>query len=102
MKTVMVRYKVKADRVDENRTYIGNVFDALNKSRPNGLHYASFQLPDGVSFVHVAAVDNADGHDPLADLQQFKEFIADIGERCDEPPQATVLDTVGDYRLVSA
>jgi hypothetical protein len=97
----MVRYKVKADRVDENRAFVARVFDALQDSRPEGLRYASFQAPDGVSFIHVASVNTQDGENPLAKLQPFKDFIADIRDRCDEPPEATELSLVGNYNLVA-
>ena len=100
MKAVMVRYKVKADRVEENRGFIERVFAALAQSRPQGLRYASFRLPDGVSFVHLAAVDRAGGENPLQATPEFQAFIADIGARCDEPPQAVDLELVGNYRLV--
>ena len=99
MKTVMVRYKVKAERAEENRGYIERVFAALAKNRPQGLRYASFCLPDGVSFVHLAAV-NAVGENPLQATPEFQAFVADIGARCDEPPQAVELELVGNYRLV--
>ena len=102
MKSVMVRYKVKADRVDENRAYIERVFEALEQSQPDGLRYASFRLPDGVSFVHVASVDTKDGENPLSNTPAFKEFVAEIRERCDEPPAAVDLELVGNYRLVEA
>ena len=102
MRNVMVRYKVKSDRVEENRDFVVRMFDALNAARPEGLRYACFQLPDGVSFVHIASIDDANGHDPLREFQPFKEFVADIRERCDEPPNPTPLTPVGDYRLISA
>lgn len=101
MRTVMVRYKVKPDRVDENRGYIERVFKALEQDQPDGLRYASFCLPDGVSFVHVATVDTTDGENPLSNTPAFQAFIADIKDRCDEPPAATELDLVGNYRLVA-
>ena len=102
MNTVMVRYQVKPDRVEENRAYIAPVFDALNATRPAGLRYASFQMPDGVSFVHMVTVSTDDGESPLAKLQPFKDFVADIGARCDVPPEITELSLVGNYKLVGA
>jgi len=102
MSTVMVRYKVKADRVEENRGYIERVFEALKQNQPNGLRYASFCQPDGVSFVHIATVDTKDGENPLSSTPEFQAFVADIKDRCDEPPAATNLDLVGNYNLVGA
>ncbi len=47
MKRLMVRYKVKADRVAENERYVRQVFEQLERDRPAGLRYASFKLEDG-------------------------------------------------------
>ena len=37
MKTVMVRYKTKPERSDENADYIRAVFDELSDANPEGL-----------------------------------------------------------------
>jgi hypothetical protein len=99
MKYVMVRYKVKADRAAENERYVRAVFTELERERPEGLHYATFQLADGVSFVHLAAIDRADGSNPLTALAAFGEFTARIRERCEEPPVSAELDRVGAYQM---
>ena len=54
MRRVMVRYKVKPDRVAENEALVRAVYDELARTQPDGLRYATFRLDDGVSFVHVA------------------------------------------------
>jgi hypothetical protein len=41
MKRMMVRYKVKPDRVAENERSIVSVFEQLNRAQPIGLRYAS-------------------------------------------------------------
>ena len=97
MKRVMVRYRVKPERVGENEELIGAVFAELQRSAPEGLRYASFKQDDGVSFVHIVSIE-AD-HNPLPDLPAFKAFTADIRERCDEPPVAVDLSEVGSYNM---
>jgi hypothetical protein len=97
MKRVMVRYKVKADRVAENERYIAGVFAQLERVRPPGLRYATFKLADGVSFVHIASHDAVDGRNPLTELPAFKAFLAEIRHRCEEPPSATDWVEVGSY-----
>ena len=57
MRQVMVRYKVKPDRVAENEELVRAVYDELERVAPAGLRYATFRLDDGVSFVHLAIVD---------------------------------------------
>jgi hypothetical protein len=99
MKRVMVRYKVKADRVGENEAFIKAVFEQLRKDAPAGLRYASFKQPDGVSFVHMVSIETTDGSNPLGDTAAFKAFTADIKARCDEPPVAVELDEVGSYQF---
>jgi hypothetical protein len=99
MKQMMVRYKVKADRVAENERYITSVFEQLKREQPAGLHYASFKLDDGVSFMHIVALETTDGSNPLAALSAFKAFTAEIGDRCEEPPVGVDLQEVGAYAV---
>jgi hypothetical protein len=99
MKTTMVRYKVKPDRVAENEELVRAVYEELAHTRPAGLHYATFRLEDGVSFMHVASVETENEQSPLLQVEAFRRFTANVGERCDEPPVATTIDAVGAYRL---
>lgn len=99
MRRVMVKYKVKADRAAENERYIKAVFAQLERDQPPGLRYASFKLDDGLGFVHVASIEAADGQNPLLALQAFKDFAAQIQDRCDEPPVTTTLSEIGSYRF---
>ena len=102
MKRLMVRYKVKADRVAENERYIAKVFEQLKREQPSGLRYASFKLDDGVSFVHLVSQESEDGRNPLGELAAFKEFTAGIRDRCTEPPVAAELREVGSFRFFGA
>ena len=98
MNRVLVRYKVKQDKAQENIEYIQNVFKALESNKPDGLRYVSFKLDDGVSFVHIASIETDSGDNPLQALEEFKQFVGDIKSRCEEPPVATPIETVGQYR----
>lgn len=99
MRRIMVRYKVKPDQAGENEAYVKKVFEQLKREQPSGLRYASFKLPDGVSFVHLVSLETPDGSNPLGELQAFKDFTAKIKDRCDEPPVAAELAEVGVYRV---
>lgn len=99
MKRVMVRYKLKADRVEENTQLVKAIFAELKSKQPEGLHYASFGLPDGVSFVHIASIETADGKNPLSMTAAFPLFTKDIKDRCEEPPVAMDLTEVDSYRF---
>ena len=99
MRQVIVRYKVKRDRAAENEELVRAVYDELHDTRPEGLRYATFQLDDGVSFVHIASVEGADGRNPLAEVKAFRRFQENVNERCDEPPVATDMRAIGSYRV---
>jgi hypothetical protein len=99
MRQVMVRYKVKPDRAAENVELVRAVYDELERTDPTGLRYATFQLDDGVSFVHLASTDTADGHNPLSDSKAFGRFQENIGDRCDEAPIVTELREIGSFRV---
>src|SRR4026209_2492522 len=96
MASSMVRYKVQPDRADENESLVKAVYEQLNRERPEGLHYATFRLPDGVSFMHVVFESDQPGR-ILNAVAAFKAFVEDIGSRSEEPPVATELTVIGSY-----
>jgi hypothetical protein len=95
MTRVMVRYKVKPEQVARNEELVRAVYAELHRDDPNGLRYATFKLPDGVTFVHLADT-NGEGT-PLTGLAAFQAFQADLRERCDEPPVLSELSKVGSF-----
>ena len=97
LKWAMVRYKVKEDKADENKSYIEAVFEQLKRDTVSGINYASFRLADGVSFVHIAGYEEALGSNPLGQLAAFKTFTSAIQDRCVEPPAAVELQEMGFY-----
>ena len=99
MKRMMVRYKLKADRAEENEQYVRAVFEQLKSVRPAGLRYATFKLDDGLSFVHLVSHEADDGANPLGELPAFKAFVAGIRERCEESPVTVELNEIGSYRF---
>jgi hypothetical protein len=99
MKQVMVRYTTRPDRAEENAQLIREVFESLRKTAPAGITYASYRLDDGVSFVHIASIDDP-ANNPLQSLAAFKAFTAGIKERCDVAPVTSVLHEVGRYSEV--
>jgi hypothetical protein len=95
---VVVRYKVKPERVEEHEALIRNVFADLAKTRPDGLAYQALKLEDGLSFVHVATVSTSDGKNPLTALASFQAFTANIDDRCDETPVSSTVTAIGAWR----
>jgi L-rhamnose mutarotase len=99
MNQVIVRYTLKPDRVAENVELVRAVYDELERTKPAGLRYATFQLDDGVSFVHVAVNETDSARSPLTELAAFQEFQREIADRCEEQPQASAVRQVGAYRF---
>src|SRR5713101_5614895 len=93
----MVRYKVKPDQVAANEQLVREVYEELAREDPDGFHYGTFKLEDGVSFVHIASQEGE--QNPLAGIAAFQRFQENIRERCDEPPVVAVLDEVGSFRF---
>ena len=97
MRRVVVRYRVRAERVAEHEGLLRDVFAELAHVRPDGLAYRAMKLEDGVSFLHVATVATADGRNPLTALRAFQAFTASIGDRCEERPVSSPATTLGAY-----
>jgi hypothetical protein len=91
----VVRYTTRPDTADENEQLIKAVFAQLAEQRPEGLRYVAIRLDDGVSFVHVAVLE--DEHNPLAGLPSFGEFLSAINERCADGPTPASGTVVGAY-----
>jgi hypothetical protein len=100
-KTVIVRYKTKADRGDENEGLVRQIFDELADAAPDGVRYTALRLDDGVSFIHIATIEALDGPNPILTLPAFVRFQEKLAQRCEEPPAGQGATTVGSYRAAS-
>lgn len=101
--TKVVRYRTNPGDAAENARLIREVFAELAADPPGGLRYSSYQLDDGVSFVHVAVLDD-ETRNPLLDSAAFAKFQAGIKDRCAEGPvaaDATVIGAYGEQKLTS-
>jgi hypothetical protein len=100
MSAVLVRYRVKPGRAEENAELVRAVYAELAALRPPGFRYSTFVLEDRVTFLHLAITE--DGHDtPLQQLPAFRRFLAEIAERCEAQPHTTRLPVrVGSYPLL--
>ncbi len=91
----VVRYTTRPGSADENEKLIKAVFAQLTEQLPEGLRYVAIRLEDGVGFMHVAVLE--DGHNPLAALPAFGEFVSAIKERCTSGPTSVNGTVVGAY-----
>jgi hypothetical protein len=99
MGTVIVRYKLWPDRVEENERLVRAVYEQLHRERPEGVHYATVKLPDGVTFMHLV-FDVETTSRALNQLDAFKAFSAEVASRCEEPPVPMELTVIGSYDLI--
>ncbi len=99
MRNVIVRYKVKPGRLEEHVGLVRSVFEELREKRPEDTRYAAVQGQDGLSFIHIASLEVAEGSNPITALASFRAFQMDIAARCDELPSSTEVTVVGDYGL---
>jgi len=97
-RTLVVRYETAPDRAEENQRLIEKVFAELTERSPSDFGYASLQLEDGVTFVHIVRDPGTSGF-ALTDLPAFQEFTAAIGDRCTVQPLALGATVVGEYGL---
>ena len=97
MKTIMVRYKTAEAHAETNAALVRAVFEELRARAPAGVRYTTYRLADGVSFVHIATVDDGGGENPIASLPAFQAFQRGIKERCVELPVLTEMSAVGSY-----
>jgi hypothetical protein len=94
---VVVRYRTKPDRSEENQRLVQAVFAELADTRPEGLRYTTLRLADG-TFLHIAEVD-AEANS-LNEVAAFAAFLENIAERCEpgegpNPQPATVVGVYG-------
>jgi hypothetical protein len=77
---------------------VRDVFAELDATDAGGLRYAVFRLDDGVTFIHLAVVE--DGANPLASSPAFARFQSGIADRCVEGPVPAVASVIGDHGLL--
>jgi hypothetical protein len=95
METVLIRYRVKRDHLEQNLQLLHAVYEELDKAQPSGLRWVTYQLEDEVSFIDIVGGDG----DPsdLAHLPAFQHFRSTLDGRCDEPPTMTEVREIGSF-----
>jgi hypothetical protein len=101
MEKTIVHYKLKPGKVEENEKLVQAVYQELHEQAPEAFSYATYKLPDGVSFVHIA-INNTNEKSPLSGLAAFKAFQAGIKDRCDEQPVVSAATEIGSYGFAFA
>jgi hypothetical protein len=100
MKRNLVRYTITAGKVAENEMLVKAVYTQLHETKIEGFHYTTFKLADGVTFIHIAFADNEETNKVFSNLSAFKNFQANIKDRCEEPPVVTSITEIGSYNFI--
>jgi hypothetical protein len=96
MRHTMVNYTVNPGREDENATLVRAVFEELAQTRPEGLRYAVFYLPDSRQFIHLYTDEGSTSG--LQELASFQAFVTGAEDRHEQPAAFTQPELIGDYR----
>ena len=99
MERLMVTYKVKADRVEENEQLVKAVYEGLRQINDPDIHYATFKLNDGQTFVHIASFALMDKQPILTESKPFKTFQEKLKDRCETPPDPQKLNEIATYNF---
>ena len=96
MRHTLVSYTVKPGREAENTAFVRAVFEELAETRPGGLRYAVFHLPDSRQFIHLYTDEGSSSG--VQGLDSFKAFVAGAKDRHEDPATVTQSELIGDYR----
>jgi len=93
---MLVRYRAKPEKIDENERLIGSVFRELHAKAPKDVRYLVLRLSDG-TFCHLVE----DGSKTVASLDAFAAFRRGGEERRLDEPQQLEVSVVGNYRMLA-
>jgi hypothetical protein len=97
MQQRLIRYRTKPDQAAANAELVRAVYAELHRTRPDGFRYATLQLDDQVTFIHI--VQSERDPSPILAVKAFGEFQAGIMDRCDQPPVQQAFTEIGSYRF---
>ncbi len=96
MRHTIVTYTVKPGREEENAALVRAVFEELADTRPAGLRYAVFYLPDQRQFMHLYTDEGSTSG--VQELASFQAFVTGATDRHEQPATVTQPELIGDYR----
>jgi hypothetical protein len=95
---MMIRAKVKPDKVADVEAGARTIFGALEQGPPAGIRYAATKCADGVNFLILLGVEDA-ADNPLFALPAYREFIGNLKDWLEEPASQEPLSVIGSYNL---
>jgi len=95
MKAVKVQYRVKSEYVEQNKTHIRRVMQALKSNPIDGMQYATFTIDDGQTFLHINMARDSETMSKLGKLPEFVAFREALkASEPINPPTSTELNLV--------
>jgi hypothetical protein len=95
MPLMLVSYRVKQEKIEENQSLIGEVFRELQVRSPPDVRYLVLRLSDG-TFCHLVE----DAGKTIASLEAFAAFRHGGEDRRIDAPRQLDATIVGDYRML--
>ena len=95
--TVIVRYELKPECLEEHVSLIETVFAHLNETAPEGVHYAAMRDAEGFGFTHVGHYETEEARAAASENDAFAAFTAEIADRCVTPPAPVPQMVVGQF-----
>ena len=95
MHWMLVRYRVKPEKIEENQLLIEGVFRELQAKSPSDVRYLVLKLSDG-TFCHLVE----DSSKTILSLEAFAAFQRGGKERRVDEPQQLEATIVGNYRML--
>jgi hypothetical protein len=96
MQRMLVRYRAKPEKIEENQRLIGEVFRELRAKSPKDVRYLVLKLSDG-TFCHLVE----DGSKTIASLEAFAAFRRGGEDRRIDEPQQLEATVIGNYRMLA-
>ena len=101
MKIVRVQYTTTAQYAATNRENIRLVAQEVQQLQHPGIHYCTYLLPDGKTFLHLDQFDSEQAHQDLMALESFKNFEAQLwASHLEVEPVLELLELVADSQTV--
>src|SRR5215470_4261330 len=96
MQRMLVRYRAKPEKVEENQRLIGEVFSELRAKSPSNVRYLVLKLSDG-TFYHLVE----DTTKTIPSLEAFAAFRRGEEDRRIDEPQQLEATVIGNYRMLA-
>jgi hypothetical protein len=96
MQRMLVRYRAKPEKIEENQRLIREVFRELRAKSPQDVRYLVLKLSDG-TLCHLVE----DGSKTIASLEAFAAFRRGGENRRIDEPQQLEATVVGNYRMLA-